>query len=326
MVRRGLASRMRRPAVSPAVPFLAVGDGAPGGSLPAAASPGAAEVRHELTPGEAARAKTSARGVAVLYLGALAAVELATRLNGAAAGLIGHAAVVVAIMAAVAHATFTPSDPPANRQARSSLPVTLLTVLAVPPTLRGIGLALPLADATALVRILAVTVPGIVAALAAKRAVGYRWSDLRLRPRFSLRGAASVPLFGAAGVVLGYAASRVAPSSTFGDPAAQLRAQVSVALALLLAAFVQELILRGLVLRAAERALGATAAVLFTAVLGVILSVVGGDVAVAALLFAVGLGAGAMVVWTGSLFGVILIQSVAAVCWLLVFPALASVG
>ena len=190
--------------------------------------------------------------------------------------------------------------------------------LAALPMVRIVSLSLPLWSALPLVQRIVVVLPLALIALMGARALNYSLFHL---PRPSTL--AYVPLQFALGMIVGlltYALLRpdvLIPGGAVGVTGA-------VVVALIVIAFSEELLFRGLLLGAATRLLGPLWGITLAALACASLVLGQGPLLLTLFLFVFGLGCGWLTHTTRSLFAVVLLHSVALVTLFVVLPTIAQ--
>lgn len=233
-----------------------------------------------------------------LYLGLLALAELAVVYGPGGLGVVGMACLFLALQL---HAVL--SDDPRL--------AGLLFALALAPLVRLLSLALALPALPPLAWQAAVVACTLAAARGA-RELGLRPAELGLRPGAPL-AQAGVALAGLPLGLIEYAALQPAPLAP-----ALGRAALPALAVIIGAALAEELLFRGLMLRAARRLLG-RAAVVFAAAVFAVLHLGASPVAML-LAFGVGLLFGRIVERTGSILGVTAANGLGTALALVVLP------
>jgi len=264
---------------------------------------------------------------AFLYLAALGAAEATVRRVDPGWGLVAHAALLNLLLALAARHVLARTDPDDRPVPAPDPTFCFLVALILPPLVRVVALALPAGDQRPATGAAVLSAPVIVAGLAAMRAAGYRPREVGLRPRLARSGLPLDLLVGASGVLVGYAEHRLlAPAPLVEVAPSDPRGWLRLALPLLLVAFAQELVLRGVLPRAAAGLLGAVPGVLFAAaVSATMVGAVAGPLAFP-LAFAVAAAFGAAVRLSGSILGVTLAHAAAGIAALIVFPLVGGGG
>lgn len=270
-------------------------------------------------------AAAGGRSMAIAYLVGFVAIELAAARSHAAWGLAGHGVILISLLVLAAHSIFGAADGEGAREVAGGAGHDLLVVLALASVVRILSFALPLDALTPPLRYAAAAGPALVAVVAAARANRYRPAEIGLRLRWRWSGLPLDLAVGVAGLGVGYLQYRLLAPTPLIEPGAAPRRLLAVAVALVTAAFVQELVLRGVVLRAAAGSFGAAVGVLFAAAVGAAFAVGGGPSATAGALL-IGIGAGAAARRSGSLLGTTLAHALAAIGALLLFPRLLGLG
>jgi membrane protease YdiL (CAAX protease family) len=152
------------------------------------------------------------------------------------------------------------------------------------------------------------------------RATGYERRDIGLWLNLSFRGLPIDLLIAAVGISVGYLAYGAREPSPLVRSLAPSARLAEVVVVVIVAAFAEELVFRGLIQSATRALFGTPIAVVLGASLGAAFLVGHRSPDAVGLVFATGLIFGSTVATTRSLLGVTLARSIAYVCLLVVFP------
>ena len=236
-------------------------------------------------------------------------------------GIVGYAALLLwaiinASRAAWSGAVVGASSAEALRQHEQRW----YTALALVPLLRLVSLAMPVAGLPMAIRDGLIVVPVLAAAALAMRASGYRRAEVGLSVRWSWRGLPLDVAVGGAGIGVAYLESRVRMPTPLLDSLAPGRDAAAIVALLMVMAFAEEFVFRGLIQHATRDLLGTPLAVILGAVLFAALGSGNGSPLADALRLVTALVFGGVVATTRSLLGVSLSRGLAYVCLLIVFP------
>lgn len=193
--------------------------------------------------------------------------------------------------------------------------------LAALPMVRVVSLSLPLWPALPLAQRIGVALPLMFVAIPGARALNYPLFRL---PRPS--SLAYVPLQLALGMIVGLLAYALLQPGALMLDGTTVGVTSAVVVALIVIAFGEEVLFRGLLLEAATGLLGPVRGITLAALAYVSLVFGQGLWLLTLLLFVFGLGCGWLAHTTRSLFGVVLLHSVALVTLFVVLPAIAQQG
>ncbi len=197
----------------------------------------------------------------------------------------------------------------------------LMLALALAPLIRLLSLSLPLAGLPALARYPAVGIPLLIALWLLTRVLGLSPADLGLS-RFATP---LLPIIVCAGPGIGVLEYHVLSSQPLVTGPSWSGDLVAALILVLFTGFVEELIFRGICLRAAWPVMGHWS-IVFVSLLFAALHIGYGSTREVLLAFGVGALFCYFVVWTRSLLSVVLAHGLANITLYLVMPFLASTG
>ena len=242
--------------------------------------------------------------LALAYLAALTIAEILTALIEPRAGLALHGVLLVLLLLHTALIW----EHPGHR---------LLLSLAFAPLIRLLSLSLPLAGVPLIYWYFVTSVPLFIATIIALRTLGFSWRDIGL----SLRGFPIQLLVGLTGLVFGYIEYQILEPEPLVRAFTWEQLWVPALILLVSTGFIEELIFRGMMQRAATEALGRFG-VIYVALLFAVLHV--GYKSLLDILFVLGVGLffGWVVARTQSILGVTLSHGLTNVMLFLVVPFL----
>jgi membrane protease YdiL (CAAX protease family) len=245
--------------------------------------------------------------VTASYLAAMATAEVMLLTSGLLAGALAHALLLLAL---IAHYVAAPHV--GYRR--------LLLALALPPLMRMIGLAVPIATTTPVIWIVAAGTPTLLAALLCARAID---ADPRGMLRLRLHEVGPQLAVAAGGIMhglLGYLALRPAPIIGQLDVIGIGTAVVALGV---FAAFTEELIFRGIIQAVASQTFANQAAGAFvSALVFALMYLASMSIPLVLLMFAIGLFFSWIVQESRTLWGVIGAHMLLSVGMLVAWPIL----
>ena len=246
--------------------------------------------------------------IALGYLGALAVAEVLTALIEPRVGLVLHGVLLVVLLL---HTALT-WEHPAHR---------LLLSLAFAPLIRLLSLSLPLAGVPLVYWYFITSVPLFIAAVIALRTLGFSWRGIGV----NLRGVPIQLLVGLTGLAFGYIEYQILEPEPLARAFTWEQLWVPILILLFSTGFVEEVIFRGVMQRAATEALGRFG-VIYVAVLFAVLHV--GYKSLLDVLFVLGVALffGWVVARTRSILGVTLSHGLTNIVLFLVVPFLPAIG
>jgi membrane protease YdiL (CAAX protease family) len=289
--------------------------------------PGSTDPPAPVAPGEpaapedaSARKRRSLVLTATAYVIAVALCEQVVSRVDVNWGVVGYAALLLWAIINASRAAWSGAATGASPAALRQHEQRWYTALALVPLLRLVSLAMPVAGLPMAIRDGLIVVPVLAAAALAMRASGYRRAEVGLSVRWSWHGLPLDVAVGGAGIGVAYLESRVRmPAPLFGSLAPGRDTAAIVAL-LMMMAFAEEFVFRGLIQHATWDLIGTPLAVILGALLFAALGSGNGSPVADALRLVTALVFGGVVATTRSLLGVSLSRGLFYVCLFIVFP------